>query len=225
MNAVAKHMAASVRVVTESRVDRLLRQDSTWSVRGIQDQDLGTFDAVVLALPAGQSVDLLAGIPALAEKAAQSTFAPCWAVMAGFERRLDITFDAAFVHNSPLSWIARNSSKPGRPAAECWVLHASPSWSTQHFDDSPEDVFAGLAGEFRRVVGLPGCQPVHLVAHRWRYALPTDPLTSTCLWDAAARIAVAGDWCNGSRIEGAFLSGLSAAERVLEWRGESATQP
>jgi renalase len=34
------------------------------------------------------------------------------------------------------------------------------------------------------------------------------------LHDAAARITVCGDWCLGSRIEDAFLSGLTAADQI-----------
>jgi predicted NAD/FAD-dependent oxidoreductase len=42
------------------------------------------------------------------------------------------------------------------------------------------------------------------------------------LWDAESRVAVCGDWCQGARIEGAFLSGLAAADRVLRARGAAA---
>jgi renalase len=37
---------------------------------------------------------------------------------------------------------------------------------------------------------------------------------TTHLWDAKARIGVAGDWCTGHRVEDAFLSGLSLALAV-----------
>ena len=54
---------------------------------------------------------------------------PAWAVLVGFETAVDVAFDGAFVVDSPLAWVARNNSKPGRPPPECWVLHATPEWS------------------------------------------------------------------------------------------------
>lgn len=49
---------------------------------------------------------------------------PCWAVMLAFTPSLaqvipdHVKFGAAFVHDSPLSWIANNSTKPGRPPTD-----------------------------------------------------------------------------------------------------------
>jgi len=34
--------------------------------------------------------------------------------MVAFEKPLDLPFDAVFVHQSPVSWVARNNSKARR---------------------------------------------------------------------------------------------------------------
>jgi len=52
-------------------------------------------------------------------------------------------------------------------------------------------------------------------AHRWRYAQAAEALDLGCLWDGELGLGVCGDWCQGSRVEGAFLSGMAAAGRVL----------
>ena len=72
-----------------------------------------------------------------------------------------------------------------------------------------------------RLVAVPGMNSVcrslaaNLDAHRWRFALPIDPLENACLFDAGLRLAACGDWCGGPRVEGAFLSGSAAAGRLL----------
>jgi predicted NAD/FAD-dependent oxidoreductase len=72
-----------------------------------------------------------------------------------------------------------------------------------------------LAEEFWPAIGLSATSADYSVAHRWRYALPTEPLEESCLFDSDMQVAACGDWCGRPRVEGAFLSGVSAAGRVM----------
>ncbi|MEM6337960.1 MAG: FAD-dependent oxidoreductase, partial [Bacteroidota bacterium] len=131
---------------------------------------------------------------------------------------LPLDVDGAFVHDSPLSWVARNTSKPGRPEPETWVLHASPEWSTAHLEEEKDAVAPQLLEAFFEAAGIAPVEPAFATAHRWRYAQVGNPLNEGCLWDQATRLGVAGDWCNGSRVEGAFMSGFLLAEKLIESR-------
>jgi hypothetical protein len=141
--------------------------------------------------------------------------APCWAVMAVFDGPLEVPFDGAFVADSPLSWVARNASKPGRPGHEAWVLHASPQWSRAHLELEAPEAAEQLFAAFGEASGTQLPTPIHLQAHRWRYALPVEPRPETCLFERDLKLAACGDWCAGPRVEGAFLSGVAAAGRLL----------
>ncbi len=44
--------------------------------------------------------------------------------MLAFSKPLGLPFDGAFIDDPTITWAAKNSSKPGRGTAECWVLHA-----------------------------------------------------------------------------------------------------
>jgi hypothetical protein len=164
------------------------------------------FDHVILALPAPEAQRLSGRqVPAVSMTA-------CWAVMAAFEERVAARFDAAFVNGSALSWIARNTSKPKRNfRIDAWVLHASTSWSEAHRDDRPDDVGAVLMEAFEDLIpsGLP--KAFYATVHRWRHATADPPLAVGAIHDAESRVTLCGDWCKGSRIEDAFLSGLEAA--------------
>jgi predicted NAD/FAD-dependent oxidoreductase len=219
MNAIARHLAESLEVITQTSVTSVVPGQKGWILNDAANRELGCFDALIVAMPAAQAAELLARSPKLAEPIRACRLSPCWAVMAAFDQQVELPFDGAFVHDSPLGWIARNSSKPDRPPSECWVLHASPAWSTVHLEDEPVSVCNSLLAAFRQATGRKNLRPIHVAAHRWRYALPSPPLNAGCITDDASRVVVCGDWCHGARIEGAFVSGLTAAERVEDLLG------
>jgi len=174
---------------------------------------LTDFDRAILAVPADQARALVGERPALFAKIERIVMKPNWTVMAAFEDRVAARFDAAFVNGSALGWIARNTSKPKRNwRIDCWVLQASSTWSQAHLDDRPDDVGSFLMDTFHDLVpaGLP--RAFFATVHRWRYAHADPPFAVGAIHDEHSRIALCGDWCKGSRIEDAFLSGLEAAE-------------
>jgi renalase len=188
MNAIAHAMAKGLDIEYGQRVD------SPASL-------LPAFDHVVVATPPVATPTVL--------------LKPCWTVMAAFEERVAARFDAAFVNGSALGWVARNTSKPKRNwRIDAWVLHASTAWSQAHLDDQPDDVGAFLMEAFEDLIpaGLP--KAFFATVHRWRYAAADPPLAVGAIHDAEARITLCGDWCLGSRIEDAFLSGRRAASLI-----------
>ena len=134
-------------------------------------------------------------------------YAPCWTWLAVFAARLDLP-DLLRPETGPIGWAARNNAKPGRDAQEAWVVQASPAWSRTHLEDKAGDVAAAL----RAALGAP--PPLTEVTHRWRYSLVERALGRTCLWDGAAGLGLAGDYCLEGRVEAAFLSGQALAQAM-----------
>ena len=202
MNAIALAMADGLNITYSQRVESL-------------EPLLSTFDQVILAVPAERARALVSQVRSLAEKTAAVTMQPSWTVMAAFEERVGARFDAAFVTGSALGWIARNTSKPKRDwKVDTWVLQATTAWSSAHADDRPDDVGAFLMEVFEDLIrsGLP--RAFYATVHRWRHATADPPLAVGAIHDRESRITLCGDWCKGSRIEDAYLSGLEAAEAV-----------
>jgi predicted NAD/FAD-dependent oxidoreductase len=217
MNSLVRSLSAELDVHYGRRVEIIRPDEGRWRVRFEGGRDAGAFDAVLVTAPAPQTAALLRGCaPDLALRADAVTMRPCWSLMLAFPERLEIDFDAAFVDlDGPLSWIARNSSKPGRPPGETWVVHASPDWSLENLERSADAVADELMTAFFDVAGIRPGPPTVAAAHRWRYAQVEKPLGEACLWDAAPGLGAAGDWCLGPRIEAAFLSGVALAGRIL----------
>ena len=220
MTAVCKHLATEIDVHLRCEIASLQPVGNSWRLTDRTGKSLDTFDIVVVSAPSPQSARLLEPVPELAGLAGQVIMEPCWAVMAAFDTPLPAAFDGAFVQDSALSWVARNSSKPARPSSrDCWVLHGSASWSREYIDETVEEVKVRLLEEFWRMAGLPPIPPTWIAAHLWRYALPLEPLQHRCLFDPASGLGACGEWCPGPRVEGAFLSGAAAARCVLRAAG------
>lgn len=222
MSSIAGWLASSANLSQGPRYETLVgaveRSDdgSSWRLRS-GEEVVGAYDAVIIGTPAAQAVDLLATVPELAASASRQVMQPCHALMLAFDEALDLSYDAAFVSESPLSWIARNSSKPGRPDAESWVLHASPEWSEVHLEAESADVESALLSAFVEATGC-HARPSFGRVHRWRYAKAVEqPELSkrSYLWDAEARLGACGDWCVGARVESAVASGVAMARCLV----------
>jgi renalase len=215
MSALAACLAADLAICREVHIERIVHTSDAWELADATGKKLGPFQFLVLSLPAPQSAVLLGSHPFAAE-ADGVAMTPCWTLLVAFEDRFEVPWDGAFVSKSSLSWLARNSSKPGRPrGADCWVLHASPEWSETHLEESPDSVGPQFLQAFEAAVGCVLPRVVYQSAHRWRYSLGSDPAVRVALFDAAAGLGVCGDWLSDGRVEGAFLSGTAAAEAVL----------
>ena len=204
MGAIATALAAGIEISYGRRIESL-------------DELIRDFDHVIVATPAPQAAVLVANVPKLAAMASRVRMVPSWTVAAAFEERVAARFDAAFVNGSPLGWISRNTSKPKREwKVETWVLQATTSWSTAHLEDRSDDVGAFLMEAFEDLIpaGLP--RAFYATVHRWRHATADPPLAIGAIHDGNSRITLCGDWCLGSRIEDAFLSGLTAADQITK---------
>ncbi len=181
---------------------------------------LGGFDQVVLALPSPQASSLLkaSGLAPEFQKALnQVTVAPCWTLMLAFPQAMqpDLPhfgpkWNTARSEHHRISWLTRENGKPGRGNVERWTVQASAQWTERHVNDDPERVKAKLLKGFAEITGI-RAQPSHAVVHRWLYAHTQRPLGQAYLHDAAAGLALCGDWCLGHRVEDAFVSGLELA--------------
>ena len=205
-------------------IERDALHPAQWQLRTEDNEGgqrvIGGFDRVVLAMPHPQAHDLLraSGLaPELRQALAPVHVAPCWTLMVAFPQamqpglaHLGPQWSAARSTHPRISWLARESSKPGRDPIERWTVQASPAWSTKHLEDDAERVKAKLLKGFAEITGIRATPP-HAVVHRWRYAQTQTPLGRPFLLDDTLGIGLCGDWCLGHRVEDAFVSGLELA--------------
>ncbi|UTW09136.1 NAD(P)/FAD-dependent oxidoreductase [Pseudomonas benzenivorans] len=216
MSAITRALLGALPVHFSCRITEVFRGEQHWHLQDAEGGNHGPFSHVLIATPAPQASALLASAPKLAAAAASVPMEPTWAAALAFESPLQTEVEGCFVHDSPLDWLARNRSKPGRETTlDTWVLHASSSWSKQHLDLAKEDVVEHLLGAFAEMIGCTVPAPSFSLAHRWLYARPGNAHQWGALADADLGLYACGDWCLSGRVEGAWLSGQEAARKLL----------
>jgi predicted NAD/FAD-dependent oxidoreductase len=209
MSSLPRWLAQDLDVEYGARIVRLEPGRRGWALADDRGSAHLHFDVVVLALPAPAAAALAAQHTALAARAASVPLAPCWSVLAAFERPLAGVPDAEFSGDAVLPWFARNGSKPGRDGPEAWVLHASAAWSRSEFDQPAALVQQALLARFSERVGRVLPRPLLADSHRWRHARVEAPLGEPFLFDPGAGLGFCGDWCLDARGEAAWLSGTA----------------
>jgi predicted NAD/FAD-dependent oxidoreductase len=219
MGAVAHHLAEGLDRRSGVTVAAVEADDAGITVRDDNGEGLGRFDHVIVTTPAPQAQriappqdgDAAAAIAAI-------EFAPCWVAAFDIPGCEDLP-DAGFINKGPIQWLVRHGAKPEHDGESVWVVHAGPDWSREWLEASADDAAAGLWAALREQwPSLPDA-PAARLAHRWRYARVLNPLERGTLTDTNG-ISYAGDWVADGRLEGAWLSGRRAAQRLLEPGGQ-----
>jgi predicted NAD/FAD-dependent oxidoreductase len=218
MNSPGKHLAKDLSIQYEATISNLDRRDGKWYLRCNENGDItASYDFIVLAIPAPQASALTKEIDERAFSTISSAqMKACWTMMAHLPNQATADFDAAFINQEIISWICQNGSKPVRQG-NIWTIHASPTWSQDHVELSKEDAQDELVKCLTRL-GF-NCQDAEISMHRWRYASGGLKNVIGFLALPDIGLGLCGDWLNGGRVEGAWLSGLELALAVQQMKG------
>ncbi len=220
MSALGRAQAQGLEVRTQTRVTALVRQGSHWQLDVHEAQAIEGFDVVVVAIPNEQAQVLLQAHAApWADALALAPMLPCWTMMFSTAQEL-CAFDADTPSDSAIGWWARNSSKPARaaPAGQHdWVVQATPAWTQAQLEAAPETVAQSLIEAFARAIDVAQVAPIEQPSvHRWLYARRTPglPALEPTRCSSALGLGVCGDGLSHSRVEQAYLSGLTLAQQI-----------
>lgn len=216
MSGLVKPMLGGIAVRTRTRIAAVSR-DTHGIAIATGEGERERFDRVIVTAPAPQAFALVGKLDPAFGAIETATMAPCWSAMLAFGRRLDGLPDIRRGEDdSPLAWVARDSSKPGRESVENVVVHAGGAWSRAHLEDEPEAVLRLLASALDEAAGANGAAPVHAAAHRWRYARVDQAVGMPFVEGCDGRVIACGDWCLGGRAEAAFDSARLAAAHIVK---------
>jgi len=213
MNSLPKYWAEGLDVHLGKRVSSV-RKSTTWSLQFEDGSSVNGFDGVISTLPPAQVALILPEDfgPSMAVSEAQMHV--CFCLMVGLAAPINPGWDTLRVKDLPIDWISINHAKPGRSQdVGTIVIHSEARWSDAHVDADRGWVQDVMLKSASALLGLPLEKAPHLALHRWLYASNKTSPDIACLEDEG--FVVAGDWCLGGRVQGAWLSGRTAAQAFL----------
>lgn len=219
MTAIAKHLAAGLDVRTESTVKqvRYNETDRRWSIEQMDSKILNS-PQLILTAPLPQSLALMkAGEFVLPKRELDELsairFHRCIAALAILDRPSGLhEFDGALkLRGEPVQWIGDNYRKGISPDVPAVTIHSTPAFAEDHWDvdDSirlPKLLDAAAPYLNANVLSCHG--------HRWGFSSPVGRFHRDAYVDRVRGLAIAGDGLAGGRVEGAAVSGLTAASEL-----------
>lgn len=214
MASLPRTMAQAINVRPQVEVKNLHQHGSRWHLETTE----GAFHArrLVMTIPAPQAARLLGPVHPASASLETVEMAPCLTLMAAFPAEEPKPFASLASQSHPLAWIAQDSTKPGRNASVTgWVAQASPGWSRQHLEETPDTLAPLLLASLAEVIGADPQTAIHAIAHRWRYARVIKALGQPFLRSDDSTLWLGGDWCLGPRVEAAWESGDAIGRDLL----------
>ena len=214
MTAIAKHLAIGLDVRCSSLVFSITRNDAEWVVT-LDDNTSITCDAIIMTCPIAQSFGFAftAGIE-LPETLRVIDYHRTLALLAVLDTPSLVPAPGGMQNpDSTFSFIGDNVAK-GISTVPAVTFHANPEWSLAHWDDNHDDAHALLIELAAPYLG--DAKIVESNFKKWRFATPQQQWPERSWMHESGSFVLAGDAFFGPRVEGAVLSGLSAARSLVK---------
>ncbi len=231
ITALAKLMATNLTIRLETRIARLQQTPGGWQLFTSTNQDLGTYDGLLITIPAAQAQDLIQASQfsntlqsEIASQLQRSRYSQLLSVALGYSTRLQERPYYALVNTDKshaISWLAWEHEKaPERvpKGGSMLIAQMAPGYSEGHREDSPESLVSDVAERTAELIAEQLPTPDFTDVQPWRYALPTEKADAEALNSLTLpyNLAFCGDAFVGGRVHLALEHGLSIAHQLIE---------
>ena len=216
MNSLPKYLGKNLEVKLSTEISHLYNKDKIWSVICTKGNKYNC-NHVILTAPGPQTSDILKNSNIEIPKEIKN-----YLDNISYEKSLSIMLRLTKPSNIPkpgglkmdhdiLSWICDNQIK-GISSAPALTIHTTSNYAEKTWDypekEKINDVIDILKDFLKISVKSARTQ-------RWKFALPSNSPQIGSISNFNLQMTFAGDTFGGTRIEGAALSGLDAADRII----------
>ena len=217
MTDIPKYLAKDLEVCLCAEVTQLTRVNDLWLVRTTSDDSFIARELVITA-PLPQALKLLDTINrynaiGFIEALREVRYECGLATLAILDGPSGLSAPGGLkVHDAPLTWIADNQMKGISIDVPAITIHANATFAEEHWDSHDN-----LRGKIMLDAAAPFLKAnvIEFNCHRWGFTTPINPWSEQYFHSAELHLTLAGDSFGGARIEGAALSGIAAASRIM----------
>jgi hypothetical protein len=215
---IAKQLATRLEVHTNTRVTGFFWENNQWNILTAENQ-IYYSDGLLLTPPLPQSMELLtASNIKLAEdtrlKLESVRYLRCMALLVLLKDRSGIPEPGGvWLSGEPASWLADNTIKGISPDGYAVTIHTGPKFSEDNWEAENEWIFSKLANCYQKWIRSEVAQ---YQVHRWKYSQPVSFYGEPFLHlKTPGDLILTGDGFMAGRMEGSALSGIKAAEYII----------
>jgi renalase len=227
---LAKCMAEGLDIRLETPIARLQQNASGWSLFAPSNQPLGTFERLLITIPAPQALDLISSShlgtdlqQTIHTHLNQVRYNPLLSVMLGYQPQPQSRPYYALVNTDKahaISWLAWEHEKtPERAPHNAGLLIAqmAPPYSLDHWKTPNQDIFRDVAAHVATLISEELPPPIFTDIQRWPYALPTTQANANALNASTLPhgLAFCGDTFVGGRVHLALEHGIIVSREVV----------
>ena len=192
-----------------------------------ESENLYTAKNVILTAPVPQSLELLDASrlkihhSETESKLRAIQYDSCFALIIGLAAPIELGSSGILKYpNADFAGIYNQSEKGINTSSPALVAHASPLLSEALWNEHPDQARAILVSKIEHYflsIGI-RLESKHIDLHRWKYSEPKTCFEQPYVFlrSAGQELALAGDSFARSSVEGAFESGLGAAQALLK---------
>lgn len=128
-----------------------------------------------------------------------------------------ILTNQTFLENANIFGFHENARMGQILKLDCWTIHSKKSYGIKWSHLNKNEIKELLYNDFKNLVA--GCFPqlVYSAGHRWLYGFTEKALNENFIFDDLGKIGICGDWCLGTNVLDAAISGTMLAEEIVSF--------
>ena len=206
MDSIIKYLSKNCNVILNTKIESIIKENDKWNLYDQNKKSCGSYDWVILTLPAHQSLELITEKVSFYPLIEKVKMKGCFSLMVGMSESINLDYEAAIIENEDIAWFALNNSKPSRLNNYCLLINSSYEYASKNINTPKDKVLKHLLNISSKFINYDLLKSNIIKIHEWRYVEAKCPPKENYFIDHKEKVAVCGDWFIDSRVEGAFLS-------------------
>lgn len=214
MDSIVKYLSRNLNINLNTKINKLIKKNDKWLIYDENNKAYGNYNWVVLTFPAEQASTFISNKISFYNSINKIKMKGCFSLMVGMKKPLDLGFDAAYIKNNDISWIALNNSKPNRNSNCSLIINSSFKYAEMNVETSKKDVLNHMLNLTEKITERNLSNHILTTLHQWKYVEAKNNPQRDYFIDPNQKIAVCGDWFINSRVEDAFTSANELSKEI-----------